>query len=602
MTRPRARSTPRWLRRKDDRPAELTAAALQLFVERGYSATRLDDVAARANVSKGTLYLYFRNKEELFQAVVRKGLVETIEMGEALVAEFRGGTPELIVLLIRGWWDALVKSPFSGIPKLVIGESGNFPELARFYFEEVIQRGSRLMESVLRRGIEAGELQPFDPHYLTRVAIAPVVMAALWRHSFGPLELKSVAEPAYLETHLTALLQASRSTPGSSNAPRWRLPPPSEMSHPPRRPMTSLAWNAGVRAGALALTAVLVLAACGKETGRPEEVHPVRVTQAAVTDQRLHASYSGDVRPRYETELGFRVAGKILAREVEVGSAVKTGEVLARLDSQDLELNILSARSQLEAARSDYQQARGDLERYRNLLRKGFISRAEFDRRDNLYRVAKAKFAQAEAQLGVAQNQGTYATLRADADGVITAILAEAGQVVAAGQTVMRMARGEEREVMISVPENRLDELRAANDIRVTLWADPSVTYKGQVREVSPGADSVTRTYAAKVTILDADPRVQLGMTATVLLGSVRPAPAIELPLAALYRKDGDPAVWVVESGTATVRLVPVRLGEYHENTFTVLDGLKAGDLVVTAGVHKLLPGQKVKVPPQSQP
>ena len=206
MTHAHTKSNPRWLRRKDDRPAELTAAALQLFVERGYAATRLEDVAARASVSKGTLYLYFRNKEELFKAVVRKGLVETIEMGEALVAEFRGGAPELLILLIRGWWDALVQSPFSGIPKLVIGESGNFPELAQFYFEEVIERGSRLVESVLARGVEAGEFRALDPHHLTRVAIAPVVMAALWKHSFGRLEVRDIAEEAYLDTHLTALL------------------------------------------------------------------------------------------------------------------------------------------------------------------------------------------------------------------------------------------------------------------------------------------------------------------------------------------------------------------------------------------------------------
>jgi AcrR family transcriptional regulator len=218
MTYARAKSPPRWLRRKDERPAELTAAALQLFVERGYAATRLEDVAARASVSKGTLYLYFRNKEELFKAVVRKGLVETIEMGEDLVAEFRGSAPDLLVLLIRGWWDALVRSPFSGIPKLVMGEAGNFPELTRFYFEEVIQRGSRLMESVLMRGVEAGEFRSLDPHHLTRVAIAPVVMAALWKHSFGRLEARDITEEIYLDTHLAALLTGIAIEPTSTDA------------------------------------------------------------------------------------------------------------------------------------------------------------------------------------------------------------------------------------------------------------------------------------------------------------------------------------------------------------------------------------------------
>ncbi|MFO1207364.1 MAG: efflux RND transporter periplasmic adaptor subunit [Burkholderiales bacterium] len=348
----------------------------------------------------------------------------------------------------------------------------------------------------------------------------------------------------------------------------------------------------------LSLLIVLsLLAGCGREEARHEQAPPVRTVQAVVSDQRLHATYSGEVRARYETDLGFRVGGKILEREVEVGSAVRSGDALTRLDPQDLRLNILSARSQLEAASSDYQQAAADLERYRNLLNKRFISEAEFDRRRNQERVAKARLAQARAELGVAENQAAYATLHADGDGVITAILAESGQVVAAGQTVMRMARGGEREVVISVPENRLNELKAASDIRVNLWADPTVTYHAQVREVSPGAEPVTRTYTVKVSILDADPRVRLGMTANVLLGSALAEQAIELPLAALYRKDGAAAVWVVDPATATVNLVPVRLGEYHENTFTVLQGLKAGDRVVTAGVHKLVPGQKVRFP-----
>ncbi len=345
-----------------------------------------------------------------------------------------------------------------------------------------------------------------------------------------------------------------------------------------------------------ALLGLCILAGCGKDDAPPDAAPPVRVVPALVTDQRLHATYSGDVRARYETDLGFRVGGKILTREVEVGSVVKSGEPLAKLDPQDLQLNILSARSQLEAARSDHHQAAADLDRYRNLLKKRFISEAEFDRRENQNRVARARLDQAKAQVGVAENQAAYATLRPDGDGVITAILAEAGQVVAAGQTVMRMARGDEREVVISVPENRLNELKAANDIRISLWADPGVIYKGQVREVSPGADAVTRTYTVKVSILEADSRVRLGMTANVLLGSTLAEQAIELPLTALYRKDGGAAVWVVDPATSTVNLAPVRLGEYHENTFTVLDGLQADALVVTAGVHKLVPGQKVKV------
>jgi AcrR family transcriptional regulator len=213
MAAPREKSPPRWLRRKDERPGELVAAALALFVERGYAATRLEDVAARAGVSKGTLYLYFASKEELFKAVVRQGLVSTIAMGEDLVAEFRGSSIELIELLLRGWWDLLVQSPYSGIPKLVIAEAGNFPELARFYFDEVIRRGSRLVVQVLERGVASGELEPTDVRYLPRIAVAPIVMAAVWKHSFGALEPAPLSDAAFLDTHLAVFLRGLASTP-----------------------------------------------------------------------------------------------------------------------------------------------------------------------------------------------------------------------------------------------------------------------------------------------------------------------------------------------------------------------------------------------------
>jgi AcrR family transcriptional regulator len=205
MASARMKSNPRWLRRKDERPRELVAAALQLFVERGFAATRLEDVAARAGVSKGTLYLYFASKEDLFRAVVRRGLVESIEIAERQVREFRGGSIELLDALLRRLWDVLVRSPYSGIPKLVIAEAGNFPELARFYFDEVIYRGLRLVAAVIEGGIEAGELSPADLRHLPRVAVAPIVMAAVWKHSFAALEETSLWDDAYLETHLATL-------------------------------------------------------------------------------------------------------------------------------------------------------------------------------------------------------------------------------------------------------------------------------------------------------------------------------------------------------------------------------------------------------------
>jgi multidrug efflux system membrane fusion protein len=160
----------------------------------------------------------------------------------------------------------------------------------------------------------------------------------------------------------------------------------------------------------------------------------------------------------------------------------------------------------------------------------------------------------------------------------------------------MHLARPQEKEVVVSVPENRLAELRAAQDIRISLWAEPGKLYRGKVREISPAADPVTRTYTAKVTVLDAVPAMQLGMTANVLLGGGTAAPMAELPLTALYQQGGGPAVWLVEPASGKVRLIPVQVGEYREKTFTVLSGLKDGDNVVSAGVHKLVPGQQVRV------
>ena len=207
MASSRIKSNPRWLRRKDERPGELIAAALELFVERGFAATRLEDVAARAGVSKGTLYLYFASKDELFRAVVRHGLVESIEAAEQLAREFRGGSIDLLEALLRKLWAVLVQSPYSGIPKLIIAEAGNFPELARFYFDEVMQRGLRLAVEVIERGIDAGELAPTDVRYLPRVAVAPIVMAALWKHAFAFPQAPSPADEAYLETHLATLFR-----------------------------------------------------------------------------------------------------------------------------------------------------------------------------------------------------------------------------------------------------------------------------------------------------------------------------------------------------------------------------------------------------------
>ena len=203
---PLQRQDRRWTRRKEERPAELMAAALDLFVERGYAATRLDDVAARAGVSKGTLYLYFSSKEELFKAVIRSGIVPLIEQGERLHEEHQGSAGDLLRKIVFAWWQSVGSSKLGGIPKLMFSECRNFPEIGQFYFEEVISRSYRLIESVMESGMSSGEFRRMDANYATRLVVAPIVLLLLWRYSFDFCESKSVDAESYLEQHLDVFI------------------------------------------------------------------------------------------------------------------------------------------------------------------------------------------------------------------------------------------------------------------------------------------------------------------------------------------------------------------------------------------------------------
>lgn len=343
------------------------------------------------------------------------------------------------------------------------------------------------------------------------------------------------------------------------------------------------------------LSLMAVCTGCSDKPQAVPEPRLVNVVRVTIGSNNSDVGYSGEVRPRYETNLGFRVAGKIVARNVEVGGLIKKGDVLARLDPEDQQLNVRSAQSQLAAAKSEYEQSKAELARYVDLYKKEFISKAEFDRWQNTYNVAKAKLEQAQSQLAVTRNQTGYTELSADHAGVITAILVEVGQVVAAGQTVMKLARTDDREVVISIPENRLSELSATRQIDISLWADPAKIYKGKLREVSPSADPVTRTYAAKISVLNADLAMKLGMTANVYLKGVQRSVSVMLPATALFQDNGHAAVWIVDKATSQVKLVPVEVGEYVEDKVAVLSGLAPGDMVVRAGVHKLFAGEKVR-------
>lgn len=208
-----SRTEPRFERRKDARPGEILDAALELFVERGFAATRLEDVAQRAGVSKGTVYLYFDGKEELFKAVVRSGIVRAIEEAEQTVAGYEGSSAELLRALVAGWWQYIGSTKLSGIPKLMISEAQNFPELARFYYAEVIQRGSRLFETAIGRGIARGEFRPVNVDHTVRAVMAPLIMRTILQHSFLPCAGgDSFDAPAYFDSMLDLVLNGLRSS------------------------------------------------------------------------------------------------------------------------------------------------------------------------------------------------------------------------------------------------------------------------------------------------------------------------------------------------------------------------------------------------------
>ena len=350
-----------------------------------------------------------------------------------------------------------------------------------------------------------------------------------------------------------------------------------------------------VRLTATALFALL-LAACGRDAVTDVQPRPVRVQMVAYSDFAERDLYSGEVRARYEADFGFRIGGKLIERLVDVGTQVKKDQVLARLDPQDVNLQADAAAAQVSAAQTDHDWAKAELDRHTSLLDKGLIGMSVYDQRLAAFRSAEARLEQARAQNEVSRNQAQYAELRADADGVVTAVRAESGQVVSAGQPVVRIARPDEKDVVINVPEARIDKIAVGDPVVISLWADRDQLFKGQVRELAPGADPTTRTYTAKVAFEAAPDSVQLGMTANVGVARGSKAAVALLPLTALTQIEGAPAVWVVDTELNTVSIKPVRIGEYREDGVTVIDGVSQGELVVTAGVHKLLPGQSVRL------
>lgn len=348
------------------------------------------------------------------------------------------------------------------------------------------------------------------------------------------------------------------------------------------------------------LAAVLLpaafLVACSRGEAPPQPVRAVKVITVGTSAMHSGNEFSGDVRARVESRLGFRVGGKIVQRNVELGQHVKAGTVLAQLDAQDYRLAAEAARAQVAAATTNRDLAAADFKRYQALRAQNFISGAELERRETTLKAAQAQLDQALAQMASQGNQARYTTLVADVSGVVTAVEAEVGQVVAAGTPVVRIAADGARDVVFAVPEDKVMAVRAGTNVTVHPWAG-NATLQGRIREVAASADPVTRTYPVKVS-LDAATQPPLGATMTVVPQALSHAGAtvIKIPTSAVRQDGQGAAVWVLDRATMTVRSQPVQVATADGNDAVIAAGLQPGMVIVSAGVHVLSPGQKVSV------
>jgi membrane fusion protein, multidrug efflux system len=349
-----------------------------------------------------------------------------------------------------------------------------------------------------------------------------------------------------------------------------------------------------VSLGLALFSALCVLSACSKPGPADEPLRAVKVITVGEDTLHANAEYSGEVRARVESRLGFRVGGKIIRRSVELGQKVRAGEVLAQLDPQDYKLSVNAARAQTAAAATNLDLATANFKRYQALREQNFISSAELERHETTLKAAQAQFDQAQAQWKGQGNQAGYTTLVADVSGVVTSVDAEVGQVVAAGTPVVRIAQDGVRDVVFSVPEDKVQAVSVGSRARVTAWAS-NTALQATVREVAASADPVTRTYVVKLA-LDTKNTLPLGATVSVTLDAFAHGdkPVLKLPTSAFLRDGNASAVWVLDSASMTVKLTPVEIATADGNAVVVSRGLTPGMQVVSAGVHVLQPGQKV--------
>lgn len=335
-----------------------------------------------------------------------------------------------------------------------------------------------------------------------------------------------------------------------------------------------------------------LLSACDKPVEPPPPARPALVTIVGKTAPNSAIVLVGEVKSRFESNQGFRIAGKIIERKVDVGAFVKKGQLLARLDAADSNLGASAAMADVRVAEANRSLAKSEVERQRQLVNKKFISQSALDKYEAELKTADARVNQAKAQAAVSGNQTRYTALLADSDGVVTQIRAEPGQVVEAGEMVAQIVDTKQIEVLVAVPESRMARIKVGDSAAIKLWADREKTYAGKVREIAPAASSATRAFDVRIAVLDADEAVKLGMTAGVSFGE-NVANEIIVPAPALTQVQGKISVWVIsKDGIANPR--EVTAGQYTEAGVVINHGLQAGEMIAIAGVHTLIKGQKV--------
>lgn len=337
----------------------------------------------------------------------------------------------------------------------------------------------------------------------------------------------------------------------------------------------------------------ILLAACEKPAEPPLPPRPALVQIVGTSNANDSMVLVGEVKSRYETNLAFRIGGKITERKVEVGSIVKKGQVIAKLDASDTSLNASAALADVRAAEANRALAQSEVERQRLLVDKKFISQSSLDKYEAQLKTADARLNQARAQAATTNNQTHYTALIADRDGVIKQIQAEPGQVVAPGQVIAQIIDTQHIEVQVAVPESRMANLKVGDIVEINLWADRTKDYTGKVREIAPAANSATRAFDVRITMLDADETVKLGMTTGVDFEK-NAVKEIIIPTAALTQVNGKTGVWTIsKDGIANPK--EVTAGQYSEEGVVITSGLQVGEMVAIAGVHTLVKGQKVR-------